>query len=471
MRRSLGLTCTLAALALAGCDCSGDEDPDASGVDGGPGVDSGGIDGGPGTDGGDVDAGPRPDGAVDDCEPLGTACLAGGECCSGRCEETPAGQVCVSGGCAGDGEACSAAADCCSLGCDGTSCVADACAIAGTPCTDPSECCSNACSPGGLCAAAGCRTAGDACDADGACCSNRCGDDGRCLAGGRCRSGGEVCTDDADCCTADCTAGRCAVVTPLVAGESCINSMECRSGACADDGTGFLSCQYLGGCRPYGELCRHHEDCCNYVDAPDSACEWFDGTETLGVCGNPGGCAPAGEVCAIDGDRSGYNECCPGAGPEGNANCQLSTVAPVWRCNAGHANCTQLGQTCTTDAECCSGSCIDTDDDGDLECGEFVCLGDGEACSTPEQCCNGVCVPEPVTNILRCGATCVALGGACTRGADCCDGNCRTDGTCGPPDVECLPLGSPCDPALSPTDCCSGFCSMGLEFATCSATP
>jgi len=35
-------------------------------------------------------------------------------------------------------------------------------------------------------------------------------------------------------------------------------------GLCANDSTGLSACEYLGGCRPEGELCRRETDCCGF---------------------------------------------------------------------------------------------------------------------------------------------------------------------------------------------------------------
>ena len=47
-------------------------------------------------------------------------------------------------------------------------------------------------------------------------------------------------------------------------GEPCNTDTECCGFTCQDSfNSGVDTCQYLGGCRPMGELCRKDTDCCN----------------------------------------------------------------------------------------------------------------------------------------------------------------------------------------------------------------
>ncbi len=202
---------------------------------------------------------------------------------------------------------------------------------------------------------------------------------------------------------------------------------ECCSYTCREDATGFKSCQYLGGCRPAGELCRKDADCCNdAVDVAAGTCDKaVDGLD-VGRCKNPGGCAPAGEVCGTsDGSPSGSNECCPG--PEGGANeaaCQ-PTASGTHRCTVT-GNCKPDGLDCMAPGDCCSGIC----ENG--TCGETPCIGDGQPCAFSDQCCSGICAPDPNTGELVCNPDCVPSGQACTANSDCCGGYCNPQTlTCG----------------------------------------
>ena len=390
------------------------------------------------------------------CTSNGHSCAVGQECCSGRCEATPSGQTCVAAkSCAGDGANCQVAADCCSLGCSAGKCSASVmCGVKGGDCST-SHCCSNRCD-GGRCALAGqCRPFGETCQSNNDCCSQRCSDDSRCLAGGKCRSEGEMSARARTAATANATTGaaQCSECDPV--GQACETSDKCCSRACVDDGTGYKSCQYLGGCRPAGELCRQDSECCNFNASQDpkncnapaanpGICRIIDSQERIGRCDNPGQFAPAGELCGPN-----TNECCPGV-PEGKLYCH-DTFFGVERCLL----CKPKGTQCTDDAQCCGGHCAaGTCAGGDG--GDSSCTADGSTCSTPDECCGRICTPDS-KGALRCRSECVPVSGACTTDADCCTGNCF-EGSCGDKQVNCVPLGGACS---GPTLCCSQACVAG----------
>lgn len=114
------------------------------------------------------------------------------------------------------------------------------------------------------------------------------------ISANRCAPVDGACEVAADCCSLGCSGGLC-------------TAAACAVRACADDGTGVTSCQFLGGCRPFGELCRDDSDCCSDPAQPGGGvCMLIAGSDTgLGRCGNPGGCAPAGEICAVSGSPTG----------------------------------------------------------------------------------------------------------------------------------------------------------------------
>jgi hypothetical protein len=239
-------------------------------------------------------------------------------------------------------------------------------------------------------------------------------------------------------------------------GEACDTSDECCSRACVDDGTGYKSCQYLGGCRPFGELCRKDSECCNFnagnnpqnCNAPATnpgICRIIDQAEGIGRCDNPGNFAPAGELCGPN-----TNECCPGV-PDGKLVCQ-TTFFGVERCLL----CRPGGVDCTDNSQCCGGQCVNG------KCGGTSCVPNGQGCATPDECCGKICTPD-AQGVLRCGSTCIPVTGACTTNADCCTGNC-TNGKCANREVDCLPLGGAC---TDPARCCSRICVSG----TCRIPP
>ena len=395
------------------------------------------------------------------CYDLGHPCTTGIDCCSGSCEPDISGSyVCTSDErCTGLGDPCEVAADCCSLGCDGSVCVEDLCLLADEGCTDDAQCCSNRC-VAEVCESGGaCLPAGENCTSGGssACCSLNCmeASDGimRCGGLGRCRSEGEVCMENSDCCNYQCEGGFCLVMPEcVVAGEACDINEACCSSVCADDGSGYRSCQFLGGCRPFGELCRSDAECCNDpAFGGPGVCEPI--AEGLGRCLNPTGCAPAGELC-----EPGYHDCCPCGTPDLSPGCPnpsgdefcLPTIYGVLRCFSD--DCVIEGGPCEDDEDCCGGICTDG------ICGEgFECLDDLEPCAFSDQCCCLICAPDEEGGLVCCpgGGECVPEGGSCTSDADCCSGRCNRDGICGPPDTTCVPVGGSC---TSDDDCCSDHC-------------
>jgi hypothetical protein len=197
-------------------------------------------------------------------------------------------------------------------------------------------------------------------------------------------------------------------------GEPCNTDTECCGFTCRDPfHIGVDTCQYLGGCRTAGELCRHDSDCCNDpVNNGPGVCQIFNQASGVGRCQNPGGCAPTGEVCGTaDGGPSGSNQCCPQPVPQGDPNpCQTTQPDGTYRC----FGCFVQGTACNDNADCCNGTCVGAPN------GMCGCTGDGQACQTATECCSGVCVNG------TCGSGCVMDGNTCTANSDCCGGYCDT---------------------------------------------
>lgn len=401
---------------------------------------------------GDGDTGDGDMGDPIECLGLDAECQANNECC---------GAVkCLDGGdgvkrcsdesiCQGVGSDCSSAAECCSLSCVGGACAGDGsiCEPAGTECADNSECCSNDCQ--GTCQSLGpgCVSFGETCDAEGFdsdCCSKSCENFGtdeepdlRCARSSACNSRGDICSEDTDCCSGVCLDGRCPtqdeINGQLFAGEPCSADKDCASYACASNIPGGpKTCQFLGGCRPAGEICSESWQCCSNLDISEGGgdmcleenasegvgCE-AHAIEGLSVCGLNTDPKEVGEIC-FDTEGNKVHDCCP------SDNCE-ETVTGVWRCSGG---------------------------EGFDECRE-----DGDTCQAADQCCSGICAPvvtETGTE-LRCGASCIEADGLCTTNADCCGGIC-SDGICDEETSECTPLGAACTDS---GECCSGSCIDG----------
>lgn len=446
----------LAALAVtlfvaSGCNCNGGVDPNDDGGNNAQ-------DGGGTTDGGEnqTDGGGVPDDGGT-CEPVGATCATGVECCSGLCEATDGGSFVCSAGqaCNPLGTACSGAQDCCSLNCVGGQCSSGLCTTTGSGCANNAECCTGICQ-GNVCAepnGATCNVAGDSCTTPGIsneCCSRLCqdfdpsaGTDLRCGASQTCRSSGEPCSTGSDCCSYTCNNGFCdaqphhadggqvGAINCLVVGSSCQGSASCCSNLCGQDPTGFVTCQYLGGCRPEAELCRKETDCCNFYAAnkgTDPVCEIFDPVQGIGRCRViTGGNAPAGELCSGGGNQ---NTCAP------NGDYCTETIFGVSRCAGecdggicGATNCRPAGDSCLTSDQCCSRVCSPAGDGG-FAC-SAGCLSNGLACTTSSDCCSGVCSPDGVCTTLlpppdagTDGGVCKPIGASCTAGSECCSLTC-----------------------------------------------
>jgi hypothetical protein len=432
-------------------------DPEDAGTD--PGEDAG-MDAGtdPGEDAGTdpgEDAGTDPGEDAGDpgtCVPLGQLCEVSVECCGDRtCQPDGTGTNRCSEvtHCKGTGETCSQATECCSLSCDGT-CQAEGelCSPSGTTCGSDQECCSNICS--GTCQALGgaCSTLGETCASVGwsdGCCSKYCEDMGggdlRCARSSTCGARGEMCIEDLDCCSGVCQDGRCPSQDQIgqkrFAGEPCQVDSDCASYACASRVPGGpRTCQFLGGCRPTGEICSDDWQCCSDI-------HW-----TGGQC-NPNGSPNNGTGCVAHSSVDGLSTCSD----------QITQTGPK-----------EPGEICresdgVTNVHDCCFECTPSPF-GVWRCGgqSDICLDNDEPCRTSEDCCSGVCSPHQDSTtgeiVLLCGP-CVEAGGFCTTDIDCCNHQC-TDGFCAEPDdeeppPECLPLGAGCTESA---ECCSEFCSF-----------
>jgi hypothetical protein len=381
----------------------------------------------------------------------GQACGGNAECTSGNCVDG----VCCNSSCGGTCMACN------NIGSVGTCSNIIAGGSDGNPmCTGANACDGNgvckaanaqACSLGSECASSNC--------ADGVCCDTSCtGTCQACTAAKKGQGASGTCgpivsgsTDDNPVCggTNTCDgAGNCRKVN----GQSCSAGSECTSGNCADG----VCCD--GACTGTCQACTAAKK----------------GQGTSGTCG------PIIVGSTDDNPVCGGTNVCDGSGT----------------CKAKSAN----GATCTVNAECTSGNCVDG------VCCNSTCTGMCQACSAAKKgqgtsgTCGAIVVggtdDNPVcsgTNVCDGSGTCKAKsanGTACTVDAECtsgscadgvcCDGPCTgtcqactaakkgqgTSGTCGP-----IILGSTDDsPVCSGSNVCdgNGTCkAKGANGAAC----
>jgi Stigma-specific protein, Stig1 len=172
----------------------------------------------------------------------------------------------------------------------------------------------------------------------------------------------------------------------------------------------------------------------------DWDCQCPDGTTPCGLAGTHGGgltCCDAGQTCY----PPGY---C--VGPCDTQKCERATFA-------GCVDCEGFDHTSPPSSTCCSGKCVNTNDDNN-NCGSC-----DNGCPSGQICCSGNCV-NTQTDANNCGS----CGNACTGGETCDGGVCSCGGqTCGD-DYECC--GGACSPAGS-TPCGTGGLCCASDQTCC----
>jgi hypothetical protein len=259
-----------------------------------------------------------------------------------------------------------------------------------------------------------------------------------------------------------------------------------------------------GGCFKLASACKANGDCCT-------------GDCSNGVCSVPQ-CTSDGLACTSSAQCCGgncVNNVCaplnPTCGTLGNACGGTQPACCSNYCVAGHCQqpsfCSQVGDSCSTGTDCCSGICTKTGTQGLGVCGSPPGGGancgmtDGMLCagSTPDGgivvvdgglpacgggCCSRSCAPWGPTGVLVCqpASGCHLVGDLCHNDSECCgsaafpaaDGGAQSQGgyaTCSATDggvgvcqnpTGCKPNGAVCRLATnscnSSCDCCSGNC-------------
>jgi hypothetical protein len=243
---------------------------------------------------------------------------------------------------------------------------------------------------------------------------------------------GSSCSKSGECCTANCSAdggtgaGKCAPPNGLckVPGLACFAGNECCTGSCVNNTCSNKVCVQD---TPTCGACTINEDCCSNICEPNPA---------------------------------GGNRCRP---VNGTCNGTVST-----------ATCRTSGNSCATGADCCSKFC----NNGTCSSAVSFCTQETEICSTNVECCTGSCVKQAGNITGACGAPagtgsgdCKTTGTVCATtvdggGTGACDQSCCSK-SCGPfggansfkvcqPASGCRPTGEICQGDI---DCCGSAAS------------
>ncbi len=398
----------------------------------------------------------------------GAGCAAGNECTSGVCADG----VCCDRACSGQCEACDVAGSsgtCTNVvgaphgarmactggyGCSGSG----ACA---TACTTDAQCAAGHHCSGGACVLKGSN--GDACSGASACLSGNCVD-GRCC--------DTACTGSCQACDVAGAIGKCTNVASGAprAPKTCGAYAMCTSGACSASCTADAECTtgsycLLGKCvskKANSASCGSGVECASGVCAAGACCDRACDGECES-CGS-GTCTPraATEACGLAG-CVGAATITRGTCSGVDTTCKLGTITA---CPNGLkcADATSCKTSCTTEADCVSGTCsagvcITSWDGGVPDSGpgpvadapaptlpSTPTVGDFKRCSKASDCATGFCV-EGVCCDSACGDRChscalLSSPGKCTEEptgvdlknecgpANTCLGTCGPGGAC-----------------------------------------
>jgi hypothetical protein len=281
-----------------------------------------------------------------------------------------------------------------------------------------------------------CSAFGASCKSPAECCSGVC-TNGVCAAP-RCEPTGGSCKVATDCCSMNCTAGKCAAAACLADGASCTaGGTPCCSQKCSGGKCVALNVT----CKTAGNPCPNgNADCCSKL------C-------TDGKCANP------------------------------------ATIS----------YCTQVGDICFHDQDCCTGACDGATTTSPGTCAAITtkCQVDGTLCSGCHTCCSSLCAPFGLAGHMVCqpASGCHVQGDLCTKDSDCCGGDvtylgklpgaglikCVKDpkypqiGICSEPNPTNCPAGATCNNCVPEGNVCHykdvGMCESNATRNDCCGAP
>lgn len=223
-------------------------------------------------------------------------------------------------------------------------------------------------------------------------------------------------------------------------GKSCTTSLDCCSASCIALEGGAQVCGPPIDCTPTGSACTTASECCG-LSCKEGLCQ-----KCVADSPTPGDCTTNADCCS--------------------QNCSNGKCAPVPVPGGGTPTCRTSGNPCTAAAECCSKVC-----NGGVCADVSFCTQNGDICSRDFECCGGSCAKAAGSTVGRCATVagpsggCEPTGTVCTGGGGdfACDNKCCSR-SCGPygavsgvkvcqPPSGCLPEYELC---RTNADCCGG---------------
>ena len=269
---------------------------------------------------------------------------------------------------------------------------------------------------------------------------------------------------------------------------TCTNDLDCCSGHCYLNNGNWT----IGICEPsrdalvIGKTCSAlHIPCTRNTDCCSSFCAYkpsTTATQIEGYCNLPDvqvivNCKPLnGNTCTLNA------ECCSGFRDRNNGAWEVGVCQTVGTIQTG---CKPLyDNTCKANGDCCSGYCNNNNGAtilGVCQVGANI-IGttckpmNDNTCTSNSECCTGFCnnnngaVPLGVCQVP--GPTVITTfckplnDNTCTSHAQCCTGFCNTNNGALTVGV-CTRVGTTCKPLNDNTctvdsQCCTGFCSNGV---------
>jgi hypothetical protein len=219
-----------------------------------------------------------------------------------------------------------------------------------------------------------------------------------------------------------------------IAGANCASGAACCSGSCDPS----MHVCTIPQCAPVNAQCKVATDCCN-LNCSSGLC-------TAGQCVSDNQpCTPGGASCCstqcVNGSCKPLNTQCLtagnacGTGTDGGTLQCCGKLCTNGTCAAPSqvSYCTQPGDICQHDNECCTGVCtipnggsVGTCANIAVKCGPNANGGvDGTVCKGCQGCCSSYCQPFGTggSHICQPASGCHVLGDLCLKNTDCCGGD------------------------------------------------